>query len=67
MANATETMEARQTDLALYSAVFEFRRYAKRELGHITSFTPERARLILYDLGDETILFLDALRALAKE
>ena len=64
---ATETRAPRQTDLALYSAVFEFRRYAKREIETIDSFTPERARLILADLGEESLLFIDALRALAKE
>ena len=65
--HATKAREPRQTDLALYSAVFEFRRYAKRELSHITEFKPERACLSLYDLGEETLLFIDALRSLAKE
>ena len=55
----------RQMELAQYGAVFDFMRFAKRELQEVHNYSPERARIILADLGESTFLYLDALRALA--
>ena len=64
--NATETPEPRQMTLAGYSAVFDFMRYAKRELNNVPNYTREQARLILRDLGESTLSFIDALREIAN-
>lgn len=64
-AQATEQPTAKQTEIAEYSAVFDFRRYAAREVKQIESYTKERAELVLADIGDETCAFIDALRRIA--
>lgn len=64
--SATQTVEPTQPELAAYGAVFEFMRWAKRELDRVESYTPERAALILSDLGDSTLSYIDALRDIAK-
>lgn len=64
---ATSPKEGKQTELALYSAVFEFRRWARREKDHLDEYSPERARMVVADLGQETLIFLDALRQRAAQ
>ncbi len=54
-----------ELNLAAYSAVFDFMRFAKHELPSVASYTPERARLILDDLGSDTIAYIDAVRSIA--
>ncbi len=62
----TTTPAPDQLDLASYSVVFDFMRYAKRELQAVHTYTPERARMVLHDLGGEAFLaYADALRARA--
>jgi hypothetical protein len=61
----TEPVETMQLDLAQYSAVFDFRRWAQGELDKLPNYTPERARVILVDIGESTLSYIDALRAIA--
>ena len=48
-------------DLARYGAVFTFRAFAAAELPNAATLTPERAQMILSDLGDAP-KYIDALR-----
>jgi hypothetical protein len=45
--------------------VFDFHRFAARELAAIADLKPERARMILADLGQESLDFLAALQRVA--
>lgn len=62
---ATEAPDTSQTEFAGYGAVFDFRRYIQHEAEH--PITPERARLLLQDIGQDTIDFIDRLREVAKQ
>lgn len=61
----TEQPVQRELSLAAYSAVFDFHRFAARELSTIAYLQPERARMILADLGQESLDFLAALQRVA--
>jgi hypothetical protein len=61
----TTPVEQRDLAFAPYAVVFDFRRFAAREMQTIDKLTPERARLVLADLGSETLAYLDALRSVA--
>lgn len=61
-----EAPEPRQMELAQYNAVFDFMRFAKRELDDVHTYTPERARMVLADLGEAALSYIDALRKIAK-
>lgn len=52
-------------DLASYSAVFDFHRYCARELPNLGRCSPERARVILADLGQEALDYIAALQSKA--
>lgn len=62
---AQEFPDTTQTHFQGYGAVFDFRRYIQHESQH--PITPERARLLLQDIGEDTLSFLDTLRSLAKQ
>lgn len=64
--SATEPSEPKQMELAAYGAVFDFMRFAKRELDEVERYTPERAALILSDLGESTLSYIDALREISS-
>ncbi len=57
--------EPEQPNLSGYSIIFDFMRYARTQLPSVASYTPERAALILHDLGD-ALAFIDALRTKAN-
>jgi len=61
----TEQPVQREIAIAAYSAVFDFHRFAARELAAIADLKPERARMILADLGQESLDFLAALQRVA--
>ena len=42
-------------------------RFAKHELAEVDRYTPERAALVLSDLGSDTLAYIDALRLIAKD
>lgn len=63
----TEKPEPKQAELAHYSAVFDFMRFAKRELDKVSDYTPQQAKLILADLGEPTLSYIDALREIAAQ
>lgn len=65
-AQITEQADETQVEAALlnYGAVFEFERFAGRELDHMETYTAERAAAVLADLS-KTVSFLARLRALA--
>lgn len=64
-AQRTAKPEQRELSLAAYSAVFDFHRFAARELAAISDLKPERARMILADLGQESLDFISALQRTA--
>lgn len=53
-----------QLNLADYAPVLDIMRYAARELPRVSTYSPDRARAILADLG-EAPAYIDALRARA--
>ena len=59
--------DKQQSHLDGYGCVFDFRRYAARELECIATYTPERAALLLADIGDEAIRFIEELRSIAAK
>ena len=61
---AKEEKEGKQMELLSYASVFAFRRFAKAELAVLPSYTRERARIVLEDLGDDSLTYIDALRTL---
>ena len=63
--SVTEHPDSTQTEFEGYGVVFEFRRFAARELPNLSSITPERASLLLSDIGDDALAFIDGLRAKA--
>lgn len=65
--HASEPAEPEQLEIASYAVVFDFMRWCKRELQQVHTYSPDRARLILSDLGQATFDYIDALRELARE
>jgi hypothetical protein len=61
----TERPEQRELSLAAYSAVFDFHRFATRELAAVADMKPERARMIIADLGQTSLDFIAALQRIA--
>jgi hypothetical protein len=61
----TQKPEQRELALAAYSVVFDFHRFAARELAAIATLKPDRARMILSDLGSESLAFIAELQRLA--
>lgn len=62
---ATQTVEPAQTELAAYGWVFDARRWCEREMDKVHRYTPERASLILSDMGESMLSYIDALRDIA--
>lgn len=58
-----EQPDSTQSEFEGYSVIFDFRRYIQHESTH--PITPDRARLLLQDIGLETLDFLDRLRTIA--
>jgi hypothetical protein len=65
--HATDHAEGKQAEFPSYGVVFEFRRFCARELDSVADYTPERARLIIADLGESTLSYLAALREIAGD
>ncbi len=63
---ATEIPEEEQVEIAAYTAVFDFMRFAKRELDNVHDYSSQRAQQILDDLGAGTLSYIDALREIAS-
>ncbi len=61
----SEPSEPRQLEMEHYGAVQDFRRWCTQQLAQVQRYTPERARLVLTDLGESTLSYLDALRDIA--
>jgi hypothetical protein len=62
---ATELPDTTQSEFNGYGAIFDFRRYIQHQ--STTPLTPERARLLLNDIGQETLDFIDRLRSLSTQ
>jgi hypothetical protein len=61
----TEKREQRELALAGYSVVFDFHRFAARELPLVAAYSPERARLVISDLGQTSLDYIAALQRAA--
>jgi hypothetical protein len=61
----TERTEQRELSIAAYGAVFDFHRFATRELATVADCKPERARMILADLGQSSLDYIAALQRIA--
>ena len=61
----TEKREQRELALAGYSVVFDFHRFAARELPLVAAYSPDRARLVLADLGQAPLDYIAALQRAA--
>lgn len=61
---STELPDTTQTEFQGYSSIFDFRRYILAQAAQ--PITPEQAKLILSDLGEDTLDYLDKLRAIAS-
>ena len=61
----TERTEQRELSIAAYGAVFDFHRFATRELASVSDCKPERARMILADLGQSSLDYIAALQRIA--
>lgn len=61
---STESPDTTPPQFQGYGIVFDFRRYIQHESAH--PITPERARLLLNDIGEDTLQFIDTLRSMAK-
>lgn len=64
-AQAAESPDTMQTEFTGYGAIFDFRRYMQKEAGH--PITPERAKLLLNDIGPDTLRFIDELRTIVAQ
>jgi len=62
---AQEKPDTTQTAFAGYGSVFDFRRYMQQEAAQ--PITPDRARLLLADIGEDTLEFIDRLRITAAK
>lgn len=63
---ATQSVEPAQTEMAAYGWIFDARRWCEREMEKVNRYTPERAALILSDMGESMLSYIDALRDIAS-
>lgn len=66
LSTTTTVIEPTQPELADYSIVFDFMRYTRNQLPHLATYTPERARIVLADLGECSVQFIEQLKAIAN-